>query len=101
MHVEPLKNLEASRNSPMALPIGVAIPTVVGKQVWFQIGGGVMRSFPLDPLPGDSQIAPPARQSSARRSRLVLNATRSPPLTPADGPEPVGRGAGYFYRYSL
>ncbi len=54
--LSPLKNLEASRNSPMALPLGVAIPTVVGgKQVWFQIGGGVTRSFPLDPLPGDSR----------------------------------------------
>ena len=48
-----LKNLEASQNSPMALPFGVAIPTTIrNNQVWFQVGAGVTRPFPLDPLPG-------------------------------------------------
>jgi hypothetical protein len=51
--LSPLKNLEASKNSPLALPIGVAIPTVIGtNQVWFQIGVGVTRPFPFEPIPG-------------------------------------------------
>ena len=40
----------------MALPFGVAIPTVIGKdQVWFQVGVGVTRPFRLDPL---SDVSP-------------------------------------------
>jgi hypothetical protein len=51
--LSPLKNLEASRNSLMAIPFGVAIPTTIGKdQVWFQIGVGLTRPFPFKPLPG-------------------------------------------------
>jgi hypothetical protein len=49
----PLKNIEASQDSPMALPIGVAIPTVIrGNTVWFQIGLGATRQMPFEPLPG-------------------------------------------------
>ncbi|MGH7512752.1 MAG: eCIS core domain-containing protein [Gemmatimonadales bacterium] len=52
--LSPLKNIEASRNSPMALPFGVAIPTTLGdNQVWFQLGAGVTRPFPLEPVPGE------------------------------------------------
>ena len=55
--LSPLKNLEASRSSPMALPFGVAVPTVIsGNQVWFQIGIGVNRPFPFEPLPGSSRV---------------------------------------------
>jgi hypothetical protein len=62
--LSPLKNLEASRDSPMALPFGVAVPTIIGgNQVWFQLGAGVTRPFPLDPLPGggrpDERISAP------------------------------------------
>ena len=54
--LSPLKNLEASRDSPMALPFGVAVPTVIGNnQVWFQVGAGVTRPFPLDPLPSGTR----------------------------------------------
>jgi Domain of unknown function (DUF4157)/Heterokaryon incompatibility protein Het-C len=50
--LSPLKNLEASQDSPLSLPIGVAIPTIIrGDQVWFQIGAGVNRPFPLAPTP--------------------------------------------------
>ncbi len=53
--LSPLKNLEASKDSPLALPIGVAIPTaILGNQAWFQIGAGVVRPFPFEPLPGGS-----------------------------------------------
>ena len=49
--LSPLKNLEASRDSPMAIPLGVSVPTVIGNgQVWFQVGVGVTRPFRLDPL---------------------------------------------------
>jgi hypothetical protein len=49
--LSPLKNLEASRDSPMAIPFGVAVPTVIGdNQVWFQVGVGVTRPYRLDPL---------------------------------------------------
>lgn len=52
--LSPLKNIEASRSSPMALPFGVAIPTTIGDdQVWFQLGAGVTRPFPLEPVPGE------------------------------------------------
>lgn len=55
--LSPLKNLEASRNSPMAIPFGVAVPTTIrGNQVWFQVGAGVTRPFPLQLLPGASSI---------------------------------------------
>jgi len=51
--ISPLKNLEASKDSPMALPLGVAIPAVVrGDTVWFQAGGGVIRPMPFDRDPG-------------------------------------------------
>lgn len=54
--LSPLKNLEASKDSPMALPIGIAIPTtILGNQAWFQVGAGVTRPFPFEPLPGDSR----------------------------------------------
>ncbi len=53
--LSPLKNLEASQNSPLALPIGVAIPTIIrGNRVWFQVGGGVVRQIPFEPIPGGS-----------------------------------------------
>ena len=55
--LSPLKNIEASRDSPMALPFGVAIPTVIGgDQVWFQVGVGVTRPFRLDPLTDVSPV---------------------------------------------
>lgn len=48
--LSPLKNLEASRDSPMALPIGVAMPTtIMGNQVWFHAGAGVTRPVPFEP----------------------------------------------------
>lgn len=51
--LSPLKNLEASQNSPMALPLGVAIPTTIrGNQAWFQVGAGVTRPFPFEPVVG-------------------------------------------------
>jgi len=51
--ISPLKNLEASKDSPMALPLGVAIPAIVrGDTVWVQVGGGVMRPMPFDRDPG-------------------------------------------------
>lgn len=51
----PLKNLEASKDSPLALPFGVAIPTVIRSNiVWFQIGVGVTRPFPFTPTPSGS-----------------------------------------------
>lgn len=51
--ISPLKNLEASKDSPMALPVGIAIPVVVrGDTVWFQAGGGVMRPMPFNRDPG-------------------------------------------------
>jgi hypothetical protein len=51
--LSPLKNIEASQDSPMALPIGVALPTVIrGNTVWFQAGGGVTRQMPFEPVPG-------------------------------------------------
>ncbi|HKV78350.1 MAG TPA: DUF4157 domain-containing protein [Candidatus Sulfotelmatobacter sp.] len=51
--ISPLKNLEASKDSPMALPVGVAIPVVVrGNTVWFQAGAGVMRPMPFTRDPG-------------------------------------------------
>jgi Domain of unknown function (DUF4157)/Heterokaryon incompatibility protein Het-C len=54
--LSPLKNIEASRNSPMALPLGVAIPaTIFDNQVWFQVGAGVTRPFPIEPLPDRSR----------------------------------------------
>ena len=57
--LSPLKNLEASRNSPMALPFGIAIPTTIqNNQVWFQIGAGVTRPFPIEPLPGGEREPP-------------------------------------------
>ena len=53
--LSPLKNLEASKDSPLALPIDVAIPTtILGNQAWFQVGVGVARPFPFEPLPGGS-----------------------------------------------
>jgi len=53
--LSPLKNLEASQNSPLALPIVVAIPTIIrGNRVWFQVGGGVVRQIPFEPIPGGS-----------------------------------------------
>jgi hypothetical protein len=49
----PLKNIEASQDSPMALPLGIVLPTVIhGNRVWFQVGGGFTRQMPFDPLPG-------------------------------------------------
>jgi len=51
--LSPLKNLEASRDSPMGIPLGVAIPTTIrGNTVWFQVGGGVTRPMNFDPIPG-------------------------------------------------
>jgi len=51
--LSPLKNIEASQNSRMALPIGVAIPTIIrGNQAWFQVGAGVTRQLPFEPVPG-------------------------------------------------
>lgn len=51
--LSPLRNLEASKDSPMAFPIGIAIPAVMsGNQVWFQVGAGLMRPFPRDTPPG-------------------------------------------------
>jgi hypothetical protein len=51
--LSPLRNLEASKDSPMAFPIGIAVPAVMsGNQVWFQVGAGYMRPFPRDTPPG-------------------------------------------------
>ena len=51
--LSPLKNLEASRDSLMALPIGIAIPTMIGgSQVWFQIGAGFTRPIPFEARSG-------------------------------------------------
>ena|SRR5687768_1136489 len=64
--LSPMKNVEASRNLPMALPIGVAFPTKIGNnQVRFQLGLGAARNFPMKPidestLPKDNQSAPVA-----------------------------------------
>jgi hypothetical protein len=43
----PLRNLEASKDSSMAIPLGVALP--LGGRTWLQAGGGVTRPSPLDP----------------------------------------------------
>jgi len=43
----PLRNLEASKDSPMAIPLGVAVP--LGGTTFLQLGGGVTRPSPLDP----------------------------------------------------
>ena len=49
--LSPLKNLEASQDSAMAIPFGVAMPTTIqGNQVWFQVGAGVTRQAPLEPI---------------------------------------------------
>jgi hypothetical protein len=71
--LSPLKNLEASRDSPMALPFGVAVPTVIGNnQVWFQVGAGVTRPFPLDPLPSGTRPDERSAPVSAARSPTFL-----------------------------
>jgi len=50
----PLRNMEASKDSPLAIPLGVAAP--LGANVFLQAGGGVTRPSPLDPrLPGPTQ----------------------------------------------
>jgi len=43
----PLRNLEASRDSQMAIPLGAAIP--VGGSTFFQMGAGVTRPAAFDP----------------------------------------------------
>jgi hypothetical protein len=43
----PLRNLEASKDSPMAMPLGLAAP--IGGRTWLQVGGGVTRPPALDP----------------------------------------------------
>jgi hypothetical protein len=43
----PLRNLEASKDSSMAIPLGAAVP--LGRQSWFQVGAGVTRPPSLDP----------------------------------------------------
>ncbi len=51
--LSPLKNIEASQDSPMAIPFGVAVPTTIGgNTVWFQLGAGVTRQMPFEPTPG-------------------------------------------------
>lgn len=42
----PLRNLEASKDSPLAIPLGVAVP--LGGRTFLQAGGGVTRPGPLD-----------------------------------------------------
>ena len=47
----PLRNLEASKNSNLRIPIGVAIPVnILGNQVFIQGGLGVNVPLPLIPL---------------------------------------------------
>jgi hypothetical protein len=57
--------------SPMAIPVGVAIPTTIGKnQVWFQMGFGITLSFPFEPLPAPGPpVSREAHRSRERRSR--------------------------------
>lgn len=53
--LSPLKNIEASRNAGMALPVGVVFHAVVGNsQLWIQGGAGVTRPIPFERLPGDA-----------------------------------------------
>jgi Domain of unknown function (DUF4157)/Heterokaryon incompatibility protein Het-C len=50
----PLRNLEASRNSPLKIPIGVAIPVRLGQnRIWIQggVGVGPTQPLPLERLP--------------------------------------------------
>ncbi|MFZ0746892.1 MAG: DUF4157 domain-containing protein [Terracidiphilus sp.] len=50
----PLRNLEASKDSNMAIPLGVAVP--LGGQTWLQTGAGVTRPSVMDPrLPGPEE----------------------------------------------
>jgi len=66
--LSPLKNLEASQNSPMALPLGVAIPTTIrGNQAWFQVGAGSPGHFHSSRL-----LA--ARLATERGTGLVVGA---------------------------
>jgi hypothetical protein len=51
----PLRNLEASRDSRMAIPLGVAVPA--GGSAWFQAGAGVTRPLATDSsLPGPADV---------------------------------------------
>lgn len=53
----PLKNLEASKDSSIKIPIGVVLPVQIGKnQVWIQAGAGIVA--PFQPLPGSMQDVP-------------------------------------------
>jgi hypothetical protein len=60
----PLRNLEASRNSPMAMPIGLALP--LGGQTFLQAGGGVTRPSVLDP-----RLPDPGKETDERSSPMA------------------------------
>jgi hypothetical protein len=55
----PLRNMEASRDSTMAIPLGVAVP--LGGSTFLQAGGGVTRPSPLDPRLPDTSHGPDER----------------------------------------
>lgn len=56
--LSPLRNIEASADSSVKIPFGVAMPMQVGRdRVWFQAGAGAYQELPLkrdteDPAPG-------------------------------------------------
>ncbi len=62
MPFSPLRNLEASKDSPMAMPVGVAFN--LGRAGMIQAGGGLMR--PNNAL--DSRFTPPSPPSDQRSS---------------------------------
>jgi hypothetical protein len=55
----PLRNLEASKDSPMGIPLGLAAP--VGGNAFIQAGAGVTRPSFLDPRLPDSSGRPDER----------------------------------------
>ena len=68
MPLSPLRNLEASRDSTMAMPVGVA--TQLGKSSWLQIGAGVTRQ----PSALDSRLPDVDARDKDARSRPFLGA---------------------------
>lgn len=63
----PLRNLEASRDSPLAMPVGVAIPA--GGSSFFQVGAGVTRPNAFDP-----RLPEPAAGARDQRSQPFIGA---------------------------
>lgn len=68
----PLTNMEASRLSTMHIPIGMAVPVVIGRDhIWLQAGFGVVES---QPLPFDPSSVSPVTNRSETPAALFAGA---------------------------